>query len=102
MKQRTRRNRRARKTRRARGNPQPPAVATATTARASGEAIPLDDPTYRSFLVRLWHVAGTPDGAWSGEVEHIQSGVVVAVNSPEEVLRLMQQRLVTSPHQIGT
>ncbi len=51
----------------------------------------MDDPSYRSFLVRLWREPGTAGDTWRGEVEHIQSGAVVAVSSLEEAFSLMQR-----------
>ncbi|MCC6169487.1 MAG: hypothetical protein IT329_19870 [Caldilineaceae bacterium] len=49
----------------------------------------IDDPSYRSFLVRLWHAPEASEAAWRGEVEYIQSGSVVTVFSLEEVFRLI-------------
>ena len=34
----------------------------------------MDDHGYTSFLVRLWPATADHAGAWSGEIEHIQSG----------------------------
>ncbi|HEU5101506.1 MAG TPA: hypothetical protein VFU22_20930 [Roseiflexaceae bacterium] len=54
----------------------------------------MDDSSYRSFLIRLWREGGVADAPWRGEVEHIQSGVVVAVFSIEEALSLIRQTAV--------
>ena len=51
----------------------------------------MDDVSYRSFLIRLWREPRGADAPWRGEVEHIQSGVVVAVFSIEEALSLIRQ-----------
>jgi hypothetical protein len=51
----------------------------------------MEDPSYHSFLVRLWRGPGDADGAWQGEVEHIQSGAVVEIASLEEAFRLIQR-----------
>lgn len=49
----------------------------------------IEDPSYCSFLVRLW--CERRDGAdrWRGEVEHIQSGAVYEVSSLTEVFSLI-------------
>ena len=54
----------------------------------------MDDSSYRSFLIRLWREPGVADDPWRGEVEHIQSGVVVAVFSIEEALSLIRKTAV--------
>ena len=54
----------------------------------------MDDSSYRSFLSRLWREAGVADDPWRGKVEHIQSGVVVAVFSIEEALSLIRTTAV--------
>jgi len=54
----------------------------------------MDDSSYRSFLIRLWCEPAVADDPWRGEVEHIQSGVVVAVFSIEEALSLIRQTAV--------
>jgi hypothetical protein len=51
----------------------------------------MDHSSYRSFLIRLWREPGVADDPWRGEVEHIQSGVVVTVFSIEEALSLIRQ-----------
>jgi hypothetical protein len=51
----------------------------------------MEDPSYHSFLVRLWHEPGDADAAWRGEVEHIQSGAIVTVSSLEEALSLLRR-----------
>jgi hypothetical protein len=50
----------------------------------------MDDPSYRSFMVRLWHEPETSEATWHGEVEHIQSGRVVTVSSLEEIFHLIR------------
>ncbi len=50
----------------------------------------MDDPSYRSFLVRLWRKPDIAGDTWRGKVEHIQSGTVVAVSSLEEALSLIR------------
>lgn len=52
-----------------------------------------DHPSYRSFVVRLWHKPGASKSAWRGEVEAIQSGRMVEVSSLQEVLRLLAQSM---------
>jgi hypothetical protein len=54
----------------------------------------MDDPSYRSFLVRLWREPGAVGDTWRGEVEHVQSGVTVAVSSIEEAFRLIRRTAV--------
>jgi hypothetical protein len=51
----------------------------------------MDDPSYHSFLVRLWRVPGEADGPWRGEVESIQSGAIIAISSLEEAFSLIRQ-----------
>ncbi|MCW5881478.1 MAG: hypothetical protein KIS91_11145 [Anaerolineae bacterium] len=51
----------------------------------------IGNPSYRSFLVRLWREAGAEDDVWRGEVEHIQGGAVVAVASLEAVFDLIRR-----------
>jgi hypothetical protein len=51
----------------------------------------IGDPSYRSFLVRLWREPGAAVDTWRGEVEHIQSGAVVAVSSLDEALNLIRR-----------
>ena len=50
----------------------------------------MDDRSYHSFLVRLWHTPGAAGGAWQAEIEHIQSGSVAVVCSLAEALSLIQ------------
>lgn len=54
----------------------------------------MNDPSYRSLLVRFWREPDGPGEMWRGEVEHIQSGIVVAVASLEEALALIRRVLV--------
>lgn len=54
----------------------------------------MHNPSYRSFLVRLWREPGAVGDAWRGEVEHIQSGVVIVVASLEEALGVIRRALV--------
>lgn len=51
----------------------------------------IETASYRSFLVRLWREPGVEGDAWRGEVEYIQSGMVVAVASLEEALDVICQ-----------
>ena len=51
----------------------------------------MDTPFYRSFLVRLWREQGAADGAWRGEIEAIQSGQLVTVQSLDEALEFIRQ-----------
>jgi hypothetical protein len=46
-------------------------------------------PSYRSFLVRLWRDPPEAGGAWRGEVESIQSGELLAVESLEQALAIL-------------
>lgn len=48
-------------------------------------------PSYRSFLVRIWRDSPEAGGSWHGEVELIQSGEVVAVDSLEQALAIMRR-----------
>lgn len=48
-------------------------------------------PSYRSFLVRLWRDPPETGGGWRGEVESIQSGEIVTVDSLEQILAILQQ-----------
>ena len=54
----------------------------------------MDDSSYHSFLLRLWREPGVANNPVRGEVEHIQSGLVVAVFSIEEALSLIRQTAV--------
>ena len=49
----------------------------------------IEDPSYRSFMVRLWRAPGGAGSSWHCEVENIQSGNIVEVSSLEEALSLM-------------
>jgi hypothetical protein len=51
----------------------------------------MDDPSYRSFLMRLWRASAAEGGVWHAEVEHIRSGAVVAVSSLEEAFSLIRR-----------
>ena len=51
----------------------------------------MDDRSYHSFLVRLWHKPGGAGRAWQVEIEHIQSGAVAVVYSLAEALSLIQK-----------
>jgi hypothetical protein len=51
----------------------------------------VDTTFYCSFLVRLWHEAPEAGGAWRGEVESIQSGQLVTVQSLDEALEIIRQ-----------
>jgi hypothetical protein len=52
----------------------------------------IDDPSYRSFLLRLWHEAGATEPTWRGEIEDIQSGAIVAISSLDEAFTLIRRR----------
>ena len=56
----------------------------------------MDTPFYRSFLVRLWREPPKTSGAWRGEVESIQGGQLVAVQSLDEALQFIRQAAETS------
>jgi hypothetical protein len=49
----------------------------------------IEDPSYRSFVVRLWRASGRTEPSWHCEVEHIQSGNIVEVSSLEEAFSLI-------------
>jgi len=51
----------------------------------------VDTAFYCSFLVRLWHEPPEAGGAWRGEVESIQSGQLVTVQSLDEALEIIRQ-----------
>jgi hypothetical protein len=51
----------------------------------------VDTAFYRSFLVRLWREPPQASGAWRGEVELIQGGQLVTVQSLEEALEFIRQ-----------
>ncbi len=55
----------------------------------------MDSPSYRSFLVRLWREPSAA-GTWRGEVESIQSGQIVLVETLDDVLELIRQAVGTS------
>ena len=55
----------------------------------------MDSPSYRSFLVRLWREPSAA-GAWHGEVESIQSGQILPVETLDDVLVLIRQAVGTS------
>jgi hypothetical protein len=50
----------------------------------------VDTPFYRSFLVRLWRDPPEASGAWRGEVESIQGGQLVTVQSLDEALECLR------------
>jgi len=56
----------------------------------------VDTPFYCSFLVRLWREPPEASGAWRGEVESIQGGQLVEVQSLDEVLEYIRQAAETS------
>lgn len=56
----------------------------------------MDNPSYHSFLVRLWREPPTADGAWRGEVESIQSGQLVSVQSLDQALALIREAVGVS------
>jgi hypothetical protein len=49
----------------------------------------IDNPSYCSFLVRLWRKPGATCETWHGEVEQVQSGTVIVVCSIEEAFSLI-------------
>lgn len=49
----------------------------------------IEDPSYCSFLVRLWCERSDGVARWRGEVEHIQSGTVYEVSSLAEIFSLI-------------
>lgn len=49
-----------------------------------------DDPSYRSFILRLWHPAKAGKNVWHGEVEHIQSGTITSFTSSDEIIRMLE------------
>ena len=51
----------------------------------------MDTAFYRSFLVRLWREPPEASGAWRGEVESIQGGQLVTVQSLDEALEFIRQ-----------
>ena len=51
----------------------------------------MDNPSYRSFLVRLWRDSPEAVGVWRGEVESIQSGQLVTVRLLDEALEFIRQ-----------
>jgi hypothetical protein len=55
--------------------------------------IRINDPSYHSFMVRLWRVPERAEELWCCEVEDIQSGEIVEVSSLEEIYRLIGQIL---------
>ena len=61
----------------------------------------IDHPSYCSFLVRLWREPGAKNDTWRGEVEHIQSGVVIEVFSLKEALSLIQHTVVGDEERPG-
>ncbi len=61
----------------------------------------MDDPSYHSFLLRLWQEPGAAGSAWHAEIEHIQSGAVVVVYSLAEALSLIQDTAAGDEEQRG-
>ncbi len=55
----------------------------------------MDSPSYRSFLVRLWHEPSAAD-SWRGEVESIQSGHIVAADTLDTTLEIIRQAVGNS------
>ena len=51
----------------------------------------MDTAFYRSFLVRLWREPPKASGAWRGEVESIQGGQLVTVQSLDEALEFIRR-----------
>jgi hypothetical protein len=51
----------------------------------------INDPSYQSFLLRLWHESGFDAAPLRAEVEHIQSGMVAEVCSLEDAFRLIRK-----------
>ena len=45
----------------------------------------IDDPSYHSFMVRLWRVSERAEELWRCEVEDIQSGETFEASSLEEI-----------------
>lgn len=56
----------------------------------------MDEVSYASFLVRLWHPADSNTGAWCGEIEHIQSGECRTFATLDAALLLLRQALEPS------
>ena len=56
-------------------------------------AQPVSEPSYRSFLVRLWQAeASATPATWQGEVAHIQSGAQWHFASLHELLVFLAQQ----------
>ena len=53
----------------------------------------IDDPSYHSYMVRLWRTPGIAEPLWSCEVEDIQSGEIVGMASLEELFSWIGQAL---------
>lgn len=47
---------------------------------------------YASFLVRCWcNTAADEDVDWQGEIEHIQTGNTVRLQSPEDLVAVLNE-----------
>jgi hypothetical protein len=70
-------------------------AATKGTRIAMTASPSIDNPSYRSFLVRLWVEPESKGAMWRGEVEYIQSGLIIAVSSLEEAFAIIQRTQAT-------
>ena len=47
---------------------------------------------YASFLIRCWSkMAADEDVYWQGEIEHIQTGHTVSIQSPEDLVAVLHE-----------
>lgn len=57
-----------------------------------------DEPTYQSFLVRIWRERSQTHpakviGRWEGEIEHIQTGKRWSFESVERLFAFLRQHM---------
>ena len=57
----------------------------------------MEPASYHSFLVRLWREPPAAGGSWRGEVEVIQRGHLVPVQSLDEALALIRRAVESDP-----
>jgi hypothetical protein len=48
------------------------------------------DP-YASFLIRCWFKKASDNAKWQGEIEHIQTGHTVSIESPEDLVVILNE-----------
>ncbi|MBA3943925.1 MAG: hypothetical protein H0X37_05110 [Herpetosiphonaceae bacterium] len=59
----------------------------------------MDEPSYHSFLLRLWREPQLAGNGWHGEIESIQTGSIIAVSSLKDAFRVIQQTVDANEEQ---